>query len=329
MGEGYDQEQAAAIAYSMCYDEKTSEKECGCDSKKKIVSGKKIWEDALSMVGTKRAPVDAGNEDFNERMRDYSKWLDFMRDGAEDIVRTEIERFLDGGMVLEGFMPPDIEQAIREVTTEFVEGVTAQAGQGEYDYLDIGIFNPDTPEVRRYLEEQAESIVVTLTEGTRNEVRDKIGLGIRHGQGSDEIARDIRSLLEEEPETGRIPINMRAEMIARTEIAMVIEGARLEAWKQSEVIDRKRWQVSAGACDSCREMARLQPDPIPLDEPFAGAGTPYQVVGKIRVWSPIGGTGGKLMTAPLHPNCRCGTIQVLTDQTEEELEAMREIARGQ
>ena len=33
------------------------------------------------------------------------------------------------------------------------------------------------------------------------------------------------------------------------------------------------------------------------------------------------------MTAPLHPNCRCGTIQVLTDQTEEELEAMRDIKR--
>ena len=329
--EGYDQEQAAAIAYSMCNDEKSNDKDCGCDSKKKIVSGKKLWEEALSMVGTKRAPVDNENEDFKERMRDYSKWLDNMRDGAEEIIRSEIERFLDGGLVVDSFLPAATEQAIRDVTTEFVEGVTAQAGQGEYDYLDIGIFNPDTPEVRQYLEEQAESIVRTLSEGTRNEVRDKIELGVRHGQGSDEIARDIRSLIEKEPKTGKIPVHMRAEMIARTEIAMIIEGARLEAWKQSDVIDRKRWQVSAGACDSCRDMARLQPDPIPLDEPFAGKGSnpkgaEYLVVGKVRVWSPLGGDGGALMTAPLHPNCRCGTIQVLTDQTEEELEAMRDIA---
>ena len=50
----------------------------------------------------------------------------------------------------------------------------------------------------------------------------------------------------------------------------------------------------------------MRPIPIPVDEPFAKSG---QIVGKIKVWR-------NMMTAPLHPNCRCGTIEVIGDESE-------------
>ena len=137
---------------------------------------------------------------------------------------------------------------------------------------------------------------------------------MRHGDSTDEIAERIRSLLAKEPESGRIPIEARAEMIARTEVAMINEIGRLEAWKQSDVVKAKQWQLAAGACESCSALAALQPNPIPLEAVFASSG---QVVGKIRVWR-------NLMTAPLPPNCRCGTVEVF----EEELETGYEQLEG-
>ena len=83
----------------------------------------------MSMVGTKRAPVDTGNDDFERRMSEYTRWIDQLRDGIAGIFRTEIERFLDTGMGVEGFLQGDSNQELREAATEFVAGVTAQAGQ--------------------------------------------------------------------------------------------------------------------------------------------------------------------------------------------------------
>ena len=167
-------------------------------------------------------------------------------------------------------------------------------------------FNFLSPDIANALEDYTAQLTTTLATGTQRELDRKIETGVRNGLGTDEIARSIAGLLEEEPKTGIIPIRARAEMIARTELAMIHEEGKLQAWKESGVVQFKQWQLSAGACESCKALAVMRPIPIPVDEPFAKSG---QIVGKIKVWR-------NMMTAPLHPNCRCGTIEVLGDETE-------------
>ena len=187
-----------------------------------------------------------------------------------------------------------------------------QSGQQELDRLvpDMELkFDFLDPNLANALDDYTSQLNMTLREGTQRELDRKIATGVRNGLGTDEIRMSIQGLLEAEPDTGIIPIRARAEMIARTEVAMIHEEAKLQAWEKSGVVTMKQWQVSAGACESCQELGRLQPDPIPLSEPFALSG---QQVGKIKVWR-------TMMTAPLHPNCRCGTIEILGDETQEEM----------
>ena len=292
---------------------------CSC-KKKQEIDGKALWEESRSLISEKRAPIDWNNEEFKEMMEIFSSSLNGLRDDLVPLFRKEIEEFLDrtGGMG-QFQTSAEFEIKIREMADKFVDDVMLTSGQNELDRLGVDLsFSYLDPVLANTLEEYKSQLVETLTRGTAKEIDDKVKLGIRHGASTDEIARDIRSLLEEEPDTGIIPIVARAEMIARTEVALVNEIGRLEAWNQSGVVVGKQWQVAAGACYSCKEMGRLQPNPIKLTDAFAGAGTPHTKVGDVTPWSPVGGVGGALKTPPLHPNCRCGMVEIYEDEMPKE-----------
>ena len=310
--EGYSQEQATAIAYSYCYDNKTKveEKSHDCDCKKKHDSLKELWDESRSLISQKRAPIDIGNEEWRETMEIYSPPMDDFRDELVKVFRKEVERFLDtaGGMG-EFITSAEAEQKIREMTDKFVNEVMLLSGQNELDRLGVDLqFNQLDPVIANTLQNYKDQLTDTLIFGTGKEIAGKVEAGMRHGASTDEIARDILSLVQEEPDTGRIPIEARAEMIARTEVALINEIGRLDAWNQSGVVTGKQWVVAAGACESCQEMGRKNSQPIGINDTFADWD---ERIGKVNVWTP---TGGGLQTPPLHPNCRCTMIEILDDE---------------
>ena len=332
IAEGYPKNQAIAIAYSMCglavpegLGETKSHEDCGCNESKTLeVSIKSLFERSRSLVG-KRAPVDTGNAEWEATMSRYASPMDKFKDSIVDVFETEILRFIDQGMGTDasiiGTLDKDSSARLEQASRDFVKDVTMESGQRELDSLGVGFeFNPLSPSVMNFLDNYTVDLTETLTRGTVREVQSKIDLGIRHGASTDEIAQGIESLLKEEPKTGKIPIRMRAEMIARTEVAMIPEGARLEAWRESGVVTMKQWQVSAGACAICRWLASAQPDPIPLNDSFIGGGRTISAGGlNYTTWKDV-------QNAPLHPNCRCGTVQILGDETKEEIEYLKEHA---
>lgn len=316
MGEGYPKDQAIAIAYAMCgKKEEPSETkhadDCGCGNT--LVSCQKsLFENHRSLIGVKRAPVDTGNADYLATIQQNERFIDTFFDGLTSVFSDQINNFLDTGMSDQALWNDHAVSRLEKLSTDFVKDVMQQSGQQELERLvpDMELsFDFLSPNLANALDDYTSQLNTTLKEGTQRELDRKIETGIRNGLGTDEIARSIAGLLEEEPDTGIVPIRARAEMIARTEVAMIHEEAKFQAWKESGVVTMKQWQVSAGACESCRELGRLQPNPIPLDEAFAVQG---QIVGKIKVWR-------TMMTAPLHPNCRCGTIEILGDETQEEM----------
>jgi SPP1 gp7 family putative phage head morphogenesis protein len=78
-------------------------------------------------------------------------------------------------------------------------------------------------------------------------------------------------------------------MIARTETAKADVEGNIEAYKQSGVVSGKQWITGAGCCDLCDE---LDGTIVEIDEDFPNEG----------------GSG-----PPLHPNCRCDVLPVLTE----------------
>jgi len=76
-------------------------------------------------------------------------------------------------------------------------------------------------------------------------------------------------------------------MIARTETIGASNQGALQSYKQSGVVEKKEWLVSAGACEICLDIEAE--GAIGLHESFSGG---YD-------------------TPPAHPNCRCAILPVI------------------
>jgi len=107
----------------------------------------------------------------------------------------------------------------------------------------------------------------------------------------------------------------RATMIARTESAYAYSEGRIDAWKETGVVQGKQWLRSPDACEFCEAAAQqYSENAIGLDDDFYARGTV------------LTGTDGGQMTLsyrsvkapPLHPNCRCDTIAALDPRLFEE-----------
>lgn len=132
---------------------------------------------------------------------------------------------------------------------------------------------------------RAAELVTQIDETTRELVRAKVAEALEDGWTNDELADAIA---EDEAFGGA-----RAQRIARTETAFADVAGNLEGWRASGRVAAKRWIVAdANECDLCAE---LDGEEVALDEEFPGEG----------------GDG-----PPLHPNCRCDVLPVVSEDEE-------------
>jgi SPP1 gp7 family putative phage head morphogenesis protein len=97
--------------------------------------------------------------------------------------------------------------------------------------------------------------------------------------------------LSDEVQDSQAFSDVRAETIGRTEIARAHVQGNLTAWKASGVVDKKEWLTAEACCDECAELNGMIVD---IDDEFPGG------------------------DAPLHPNCLCVELPVLTEQDNPE-----------
>lgn len=127
----------------------------------------------------------------------------------------------------------------------------------------------------------AAELVKGLDETTRSAVNDLVQQALEEGWSNDQLADALSS-------DGAFD-DARAEMIARTETAAADVQGNLIGWQESGVVAGKEWKTGAGCCDECDE---LNGEVVPLDEEFPD-GDP-----------------------PLHPNCRCDVLPVLSEEED-------------
>ncbi len=125
---------------------------------------------------------------------------------------------------------------------------------------------------------------------TRDTIQDLVTQAEEKGWSNDELADAIMDSTAFD--------DARADMIARTEVAICDVQGNLEGYKATNVVSGKEWLLAQD--EYCEECEALDGVVAPLDGEFPG-GDP-----------------------PLHPNCRCAVAPVLIDPEEMEAAARSE-----
>lgn len=120
-----------------------------------------------------------------------------------------------------------------------------------------------------------------IDDATREFLRTDVAQAIEEGWSNDRLADAISANYAFSDE--------RAETVARTETAYADVNGNLDAWRASGLVDQKQWLTAPDCCDECQD---LDGETVDLDDDFPNDG----------------GDG-----PPLHPNCRCDVVPVLTD----------------
>lgn len=148
-----------------------------------------------------------------------------------------------------------------------------------------------TEPARARMESFQSRAFASTTETVTRAVRSTLADGIGQGESIPELTSRAQDLMGS-------ATKYAPERIARTESARAYLTSREDAWKESGVVERKEWLLSADPCEFCEAMAGK-----------------YAEVGEAFI--PKGGTltgtdGGVLSidytaldTPPAHPGCRC------------------------
>ena len=325
LSEGYERDQAVAIAY----------RQCGTATKRAVA-----LLTGMEPEMQKKAFDGPSKEDWPDRTKDARKAIEDVEDyepvpATEDIrvgepanparrIQTNLVRVLEdqkreiinallgekGGK--KQFTPANLLNLLTSLGAfeiryqEAVAGPMAEAtaSGSTFGTNEVGVsasFDVTNPRVAEFAATYSQEFASEASAASLRRARTVIARGLEQGQSVQQIADQISTDYAFSPE--------RATVVARTETARAfVEGERL-GWEESGVVRGKQWQLAAGACAFCRQTARKGTSKVfALNEPFwkngdtisAGGGT-YSV------------RYGDVQGAPLHPNCRCDIIPVLGD----------------
>ena len=328
MAEGYERDQAVAIAY----------RQCGTATKRAVA-----FLTGMEPEMQKKAFDGPSKEDWPERTKEVRKAIEDVEDydpepASDDIragepanparrIQTNLVRVLDeqkreivnallgakGGK--KQFGPQDLMKlltALGAFEVQYQEAVAgpmaeATASGSTFGTNEVGVsgsFDVTNPRVAEFASTYAQQFASEAAAASLRRARTVIARGLEQGQSVQQIADQISTDYAFSPE--------RATVVARTETARAfVEGERL-GWEESGVVRGKQWQLAAGACPFCQQTAVKGTSKVfALNEPFwkngdtisAGGGT-YSV------------RYGDVQGAPLHPNCRCDITPILGDSDE-------------
>ena len=194
-----------------------------------------------------------------------------------------------------------------QVLMDFVRTVIEAEGiQQIQSIVDQGIFYMQTPEIQKYLKKEGVKFLISINEETAEQLRETLSDAIREQESINQIKDRVGKVYEDA--TG-----YRAERIARSEVLRATNFSTLQAYKQSKVVEKKEWLTAHDerTCPWCKPMDGKQ---LELNKDFFKEGdvvTGKNGKGK-EVYLNI--SLGNVSFPPLHPNCRCTLIPIITEE---------------
>ncbi|MEM9165766.1 MAG: phage portal protein [Planctomycetota bacterium] len=299
-------------------------KACGCGKDACSTGTKNItWTDAAYRAvpvcdcGCDCSEPPKGTKDIDEERGFESASRQLTKDTAEwyeGLYRDVVGEIIEGGDLSESaaqaFVTDAADQLFKSQAATLDRMFSAGWSQG------IGDLPPERVRVDVQVDRAAElyrenrigvtrDIAETAVTDAQKLVDSVIESGMDEGLRVDEITR---ALNEKVPGLSR----SRAETIARTEVSNALQQGRMDAWKESGIVEGKRYLLSSDPCPICIWVAQKNPGPIPLDQPFAKSGDSVPL--------PSGGTftfNRDIMVGNSHPRCRCSSAAEIMDPGDE------------
>ena len=216
---------------------------------------------------------------------------------ADKDTEARVQRILDD-MDFEGYEAfADVVR--QELLTLYEDG--AQAAMSQVGAVGVSVDQVNTQAAEYAADRSAEMVGMKrvngelvpnpkaewqITDGTREMLRRLVTDAIEEGHSNEFLADALADIYAFSDE--------RAEVIARTETARADVEGNLAGYRASGLVAAKQWLTAPDCCDLCQELDGEQ---VGLDEQF-----------------PDGGGSGP----PLHPQCRCDVLPVLSSEDKEQ-----------
>lgn len=281
------------------------------------VSHKALWE-----TKDDKPKRDEGQRraDEREKEREESPFSMALRLVFAQQVKELIQAMSEMGVTIsieravEILSQPKWTAALADAARPHIERMVLQGGVKGLERLGLEVsFDAANPRVQEFVDQSVTRLASAAQQNTTVAVRDLLGDGLQKGETIAQLRERVRAWAEGDPAMGRIgTVGYRAETIARTESARAYERGQEVAWKESGVVAGKLWLAAPGACEFCQSAAaQFNEDAkaVPLGASFFAKGTTLR-----------GTQGGTLRLdyeavegPPLHPNCTCGLLAVMSD----------------
>ena len=176
-------------------------------------------------------------------------------------------------------------------------GLTEEEGKAALEFLgkDPGAFDIAAPAVAKFLKANTKRFAEGVTAETTRQLRATIAAGVEQGEAIDDLKDRISGIAGFDA--------ARADMVARTESIRAQSQAEVAVWEDTGEVASKKWYTTKGemACPHCKEM---QGTTIGVSDSFFNKGETTDS-GLALDYEDVGGP-------PLHPNCKCVLVPVLT-----------------
>jgi HK97 family phage portal protein len=158
-------------------------------------------------------------------------------------------------------------------------------------------FDPFTDAVQGFYDDRSSNIAADVDAETEKQLKAALAEGITAGETTNELETRVRGVFGNAS-------TMRANRIARSEVARAQGFADVQAWTQSGVVTGKEWFTAEDStvCPWCGEMDGIKTD---LQETFYDKGDTFTVDDKVLKLD-----YEDIEHPPLHNNCRCVLIPI-------------------
>jgi len=245
-----------------------------------------------------------GNADDTEREGESEKVIRRMTNKLNAVFalqRRDVVAVLSGQKAAGGLDLAKMISIIREYDGAIAEAIqpfiTAQLVNGggaamAAISLPADTFNVSNPKVAEFVRGYTIRLAGEVNGYTAQQLSDTLAEGLDAGEPPARLAVRVNELYDEFD-------GYRSEMIARTESARAYSAGNETAWAESGVVKAKKWQLAAGGCPVCGQIAKMHPDGIPLGQSFVplGAVIPLPDGGVFKV------NYSAINTPPGHPHC--------------------------
>ena len=174
-----------------------------------------------------------------------------------------------------------------------------EQGQVALDEINVDAQFSRGVAVQGYLKKYPIKFAKEVNERTNERIRKTLTEGVVEGESVYKLSKRITTVFDEAR-------GYRSKTIARTEVSRATGFATEEAYKQSGVVEGKRW-LTAFDDRTCQYCALMNGKTVDLGKNYLNKNSTFtgQEGGKIKM------SYDSVKHPPLHPNCRCTLIPIL------------------